>query len=346
MVPPHNNKYYIFDISPGKSLVEFCVANGFQVFAVSWCCAEAGQKGWGLDSYVQALEQAIDAACQITGSKDINIIGGCSGSLTVSALAGHLAARGEEKINSLTLLVSMLDMTGFRDTPFGLFISREILEGAKAGAKMGINLEGRTMGYLFAALRPNDLIWDFWINNYLLGNDPMAFDLLYWSNDFSDMPAGLHSDFLDMSINNPLVKSGSLTVCGTPIDLKKVTYDVCAIGGTSDHITPWQGCYRSMLLFGGKTEFILAKSGHVQSLLSSPNYPNARYYINDSNPKDPDAFLAGATEHAGSWWKPGARWLAARSGGKKPAPKQVGSRKHPALEAAPGTYVHGTHEKG
>jgi len=343
MVPPHNNKYYIYDISPSKSLVKFCVGNGFQVFVASWRCAATGQKDWALDSYVQALEQAIDAACQITGSKDINIMSGCSGSFSVAALAGHLAARGEKKINSLTMLVSMLDTTGFRDTPFGLFISPEVLKATKIGAKMGINLEGRTMGYLFAALRPNDLIWDFWINNYLLGNDPMAFDLLYWSNDFSDMPAGLHSDFLEMAISNPLVKPGSLTVCGTAIDLKKVTCDVSAIGGISDHITPWQGCYRSMRLYGGKTEFILARSGHVQSLLSSPDYPNARYYLNDSTPEDPEAFLAGATEHPGSWWKPGSRWLAARSGGKKPAPKRVGSRKHPALEAAPGTYVHGTH---
>jgi len=340
LIPPHTNKYYIFDISPDKSLIEFQVANGFQVFAVSWRDPKDEHSRWGLEDYMQALEQAIDAACRITGSNNANIVGACTGGLTITVLVAHLAMRGDKKVNSLTLMSSMLDMTGFRDTAFGMFANRAFLEKAKRAAEKGKKLEGRTMARLFAMLRPNYLIWEFWVNNYLLGEDPPAFDLLYWSNDFSGMPARLHSEFLDVAISNPLVTSGKLTVRGTVIDLKKVTCDVFCVSGTTDHITPWHGCYRSASLFGGELKFILSVSGHVQSILSPPGNPKARYYINDRLPEDSEAFLEGATEYTGSWWEQWADWLAARSGDKKPASKFLGSRKHPAKEAAPGTYVY------
>jgi polyhydroxyalkanoate synthase len=339
IVPPQINKFYIHDLSPGRSMVEFAVAQGFQVFIVSWRNPTKEQGEWGLDSYIAALDEAVDVTCQITGGKDVNIHGTCAGGITTAILLGHWAARCVPKANSLSLAVSLLDMSGFEQSSLGLFTTPQVLELAKTTSGISGVLDGNKLGHLFAWLRPNDLVWAYWVNNYLMGNESPSFDILYWNNDTNNMPAQLHADFIGMMNDNPLLESGRRTICDTPIDLKKVTCDTYIVGGMTDHITPWEACYSSTSVFGGDTQFVLNSSGHVQTLVSPPGNPKAKYFSNASTPEDPASFLEGATENTGSWWEHWMNWLAPRSGDRKPAPKQLGSRKHPAKEAAPGTYV-------
>ena len=196
------------------------------------------------------------------------------------------------------------------------------------------------MAKVFAWMRPNDLIWNYWVNNYLLGNEPPVFDILYWNNDTTRLPAALHGEFIEMFRTNPLTRPGALEVCGTPIDLKQVTCDFFVVAGTTDHITPWDSCYKSAHLFGGKCEFVLSNSGHIQSILNPPGNPKARYMTNSEMPLDPKAWQESSTKHADSWWLHWQSWLAERSGETKNAPRALGNKKFPAGEAAPGTYVH------
>ncbi len=338
VVPPQINKFYVFDLSPDKSLARFLMRNQVQTFIVSWRNPTKAQREWGLSTYIEALKEAIDVVCAITGSKDVNMLGACSGGLTTASLLGHYAALGEQKVNALTLLVSVLDTQ--LDTQVALFADEKTLEAAKRRSYQAGVLEGSDMAKVFAWMRPNDLIWNYWVNNYLLGNEPPVFDILYWNNDTTRLPAALHGEFIDMFQTNPLTRPGALEVCGTPIDLKQVTCDFFVVAGTTDHITPWDSCYKSAHLFGGKCEFVLSNSGHIQSILNPPGNPKARYMTNSEMPLDPKAWQESATKHADSWWLHWQHWLAERSGETKSAPRALGNKKYPAGEAAPGTYVH------
>ncbi|WP_417705382.1 class II poly(R)-hydroxyalkanoic acid synthase [Pseudomonas sp.] len=338
VVPPQINKFYIFDLSPDKSLARFLLRSQVQTFVVSWRNPTKAQREWGLSTYIEALKEAIDVICAITGSKDVNMLGACSGGLTTASLLGHYAALGQQKVNALTLLVSVLDTQ--LDTQVALFADEKTLEAAKRRSYQAGVLEGSDMAKVFAWMRPNDLIWNYWVNNYLLGNEPPMFDILYWNNDTTRLPAALHGEFIDMFQTNPLTRPGALEVCGTPIDLKQVTCDFFVVAGTTDHITPWDSCYKSAHLFGGKCEFVLSNSGHIQSILNPPGNPKARYMTNSEMPLDPKAWQESSTKHADSWWLHWQSWLAERSGNTKNAPRALGNKKFPAGEAAPGTYVH------
>ena len=338
VVPPQINKFYVFDLSPDKSLARFLLRSQVQTFVVSWRNPTKAQREWGLSTYIAALKEAIDVICAITGSKDVNMLGACSGGLTTASLLGHYAALGEPKVNALTLLVSVLDTQ--LDTQVALFADEKTLEAAKRRAYQAGVLEGSDMAKVFAWMRPNDLIWNYWVNNYLLGNEPPVFDILYWNNDTTRLPAALHGEFIDMFQTNPLTRPGALEVCGTPIDLKQVTCDFFVVAGTTDHITPWDSCYKSAHLFGGKCEFVLSNSGHIQSILNPPGNPKARYMTNSEMPLDPKAWQESSTKHADSWWLHWQSWLTERSGKTKNAPSALGNKKFPAGEAAPGTYVH------
>jgi polyhydroxyalkanoate synthase len=338
VVPPQINKFYIFDLSPDKSLARFLLRSQVQTFVVSWRNPTKAQREWGLSTYIEALKEAIDVICAITGSKDINMLGACSGGLTTASLLGHYAALGQPKVNALTLLVSVLDTQ--LDTQVALFADEKTLEAAKRRSYQAGVLEGSDMAKVFAWMRPNDLIWNYWVNNYLLGNEPPVFDILYWNNDTTRLPAALHGEFIDMFQTNPLTRPGALEVCGTPIDLKQVTCDFFVVAGTTDHITPWDSCYKSAHLFGGKCEFVLSNSGHIQSILNPPGNPKARYMTNSEMPLDPKAWQESSTKHADSWWLYWQAWLTERSGKTKNASSTVGNKKFPAGEAAPGTYVH------
>jgi polyhydroxyalkanoate synthase len=338
VVPPQINKFYVFDLSQDKSLARFLLRSQVQTFVVSWRNPTKAQREWGLSTYIAALKEAIEVICAITGSKDVNMLGACSGGLTTASLLGHYAALGEQKVHALTLLVSVLDTQ--LDTQVALFADEKTLEAAKRRSYQAGVLEGSDMAKVFAWMRPNDLIWNYWVNNYLLGNEPPVFDILYWNNDTTRLPAALHGEFIEMFQTNPLTRPGALEVCGTPIDLKQVTCDFFCLAGTTDHITPWEACYKSAHLFGGKCEFVLSNSGHIQSILNPPGNPKARYMTNSEMPLDPKAWQESSTKHADSWWLHWQSWLTERSGKTKNAPTALGNKKHPAGEAAPGTYVH------
>ncbi|AIS15417.1 poly(R)-hydroxyalkanoic acid synthase [Pseudomonas chlororaphis subsp. aurantiaca] len=338
VVPPQINKFYVFDLSPDKSLARFCLRNGLQTFIVSWRNPTKAQREWGLSTYIEALKEAVDVVTAITGSKDVNMLGACSGGITCTALLGHYAALGEKKVNALTLLVSVLDTT--LDTQVALFVDEQTLEAAKRHSYQAGVLEGRDMAKVFAWMRPNDLIWNYWVNNYLLGNEPPVFDILFWNNDTTRLPAAFHGDLIEMFKNNPLIRPNALEVCGTPIDLKQVTADIFSLAGTNDHITPWKSCYKSAQLFGGKVEFVLSSSGHIQSILNPPGNPKSRYMTSEEMPPSAEDWQENSTKHTDSWWLHWQAWQAERSGKLKKTPSILGNKAYPAAEAAPGTYVH------
>ncbi|EJZ56111.1 class II poly(R)-hydroxyalkanoic acid synthase [Pseudomonas sp. RSB 5.4] len=338
VVPPQINKFYVFDLSPDKSLARFCLRNNVQTFIVSWRNPTKAQREWGLSTYIDALKEAVDVVTAITGSKDINMLGACSGGITCTALLGHYAALGEKKVNALTLLVSVLDTT--LDSDVALFVDEQTLETAKRHSYQAGVLEGKDMAKVFAWMRPNDLIWNYWVNNYLLGNEPPVFDILFWNNDTTRLPAAFHGDLIEMFKNNPLIRPNALEVCGTPIDLKQVTADIFSLAGTNDHITPWKSCYKSAQLFGGKVEFVLSSSGHIQSILNPPGNPKSRYMTSEGMAANADEWQENSTKHTDSWWLYWQAWQAERSGNLKKAPLKLGNKAYPAGEASPGTYVH------
>ncbi|NVI03083.1 alpha/beta fold hydrolase [Paraburkholderia youngii] len=337
IVPPQINKFYVFDLSEGKSMVDYLVKNEFQVFAVSWRNPTAAQSHWDMDTYVSALLEAIEAVRDITGSEDVNLHGACSGAMTISALLGHLASRGEKTVNATTLMVAVLDSTA--DSQLGLFCTPEAIAAAKQNSLARGVLAGEEMGRVFAWMRPNDLVWNYWVNNYLLGKAPPAFDILYWNNDTTRLPARFHGQLLDIFTGNLFSKRHALTVLDTPIDLSEVTCDTYVVAGMTDHITPWKGVYNTARTFGGKTRFVLSSSGHIQSLINPPGNPKAKYFMNPELPAGADAWLASATPEKDSWWGNWREWLASRSGERRSAPASLGNERHAALADAPGTYV-------
>lgn len=337
VVPPQINKYYVFDLSAEKSLVRHALDGGVTVFMVSWRNPTAEHRNWDLGTYLCALEAALVAISAITGSEDVNLLGACSGGITSVALAAYLAARDRPVINALTLLVSVFD-TAEDHTLLGIFASEETLAAAKRRSHASGVLDGRELARVFSLLRPNDLVWSYWVNNYLLGNKPPAFDVLYWNNDTTRLPAALHGQLIDIYRDNSLA-TGAVTVRGLPIDLSSIKCDAFVTGGTTDHITPWDACYRSATRLGGTVEFVLSNAGHIQSILNPPGSKKATCYVNTDLPESAADWRAGATETAGSWWPRWLDWLTARSGERRPAPAALGNRTYAPITPAPGTYV-------
>ncbi|MGF6168310.1 polyhydroxyalkanoate synthase [Pseudomonas moraviensis] len=339
VVPPQINKYYIFDLSPQNSFVQYALKNSLQTFMISWRNPDVRHREWGLSSYVEAVEEAMNICRAITGAREVNLMGACAGGLTIAALQGHLQAKRQlRRVASATYLVSLLDSQ--IDTPATLFADEQTLEAAKRRSYQRGVLDGRDMARVFAWMRPNDLIWSYFVNNYLLGKEPPAFDILYWNNDNTRLPAALHGDLLDFFKHNPLSHAGGLEVCGTPIDLQKVNVDSFSVAGMNDHITPWDAVYRSTLLLGGERRFVLSNSGHVQSILNPPSNPKAAYVENARLSSDPRAWYYDARHVEGSWWPQWLEWVAQRSGALHETRTTLGSSNYPPMEAAPGTYVH------
>jgi poly[(R)-3-hydroxyalkanoate] polymerase subunit PhaC len=338
IAPPQINKFYVFDLVPDKSIIRYCLDGGLQTFAISWKNPTAAERGFGLDTYVAALGEAVDAMCEITGSEDVNIWGSCSGGITTSAFLAHLAARGEAKVHSATVAVCLLDMAATQNTTAGLFVTPESITAAKHASQLTGVVKGQELACMFAWMRPNDLIWNYWVNNYLLGNAPPAFDVLYWNNDTTRLPARLHADFLDLIDANPFVNAGRLVVRGTPLDMAQVDLDSYVVAGLSDHITPWQGCYNTAKLYGLRSTFALANSGHIQSLINPPGNPKACFWTGASKTADSQAWLKQAAKQAGSWWPHWLDWIKPRSGELMSAPAELG-KENPPVEAAPGRYV-------
>jgi poly[(R)-3-hydroxyalkanoate] polymerase subunit PhaC len=338
VVPPTINKFYVLDLAPGRSLVEHLLDEGQQVFMISWRNPQRPEGHFDLDTYAGAVLEARAAVAEITRQPSVHVAAACSGGIISACAVAHLAAqRRLAEVASLTLLVCALDNASAGTV--SALASRELAAAAVAESARKGYLDGQALAGVFAWLRPNDLIWTYWVNNYLLGRKPPAFDILFWNADTTRMSATLHADFVDVAMDNRLVRPAATMVRGVPIELSEVGVDTYVVAGIADHLTPWQSCYRSTQLLGGTSRFILSTSGHIAALVNPPGNPKATYQINDENPADADTWLKGAETRQGSWWPDLVAWLRDRSGAAKRAPTGLGCRGMRPLVDAPGTYV-------
>ena len=339
IVPPVINKFYVMDLAPGRSMVEYLVGRGQQVFMISWRNPDARHAKWDLDTYGAAILDAMDAAARITGSEQTVLAGACSGGIVAAMVAAHLAHTGQQdRIAAATLMVTVLDQA--HAGVASAVIDERTARLAAASSRARGYLDGRSLAEVFAWLRPNDLIWNYWVNNYLLGQKPPPFDILFWNADTTRMTAGLHRDFLQLGVTNALVQPGAVTMLGSPVDLALIDRDSYMVAGITDHICPWQSCYRSTQLFSGRPRFVLSTSGHVAAMVNPPGNAKASYQLAKDCPEDPQQWLRLAQTCHGSWWPDYADWLAERCGNEQPAPAELGGGGLEPICEAPGTYVY------
>ena len=339
LTPPWINKFYILDLQPKNSFIKHAVDQGHTVFVISWVNPSEKLAKKTFDDYLRdGPLAALDAIEQATGEKDVNILGFCIGGVLVATMLGHLAARDEaSRIHSATFLTTMFD---FKDVGEArVFIDdQQIASMEKHVAEKGY-LEAHHMADMFSMMRENDLIWSFVVNNYLMGREPMAFDLLYWNSDSTRMPAAMLISYLkEFYQKNLLREPNGLKIAGTPIDLTSVKTPAYFMAAKDDHIAPWQSCYPGAQLLAGSKKFVLAASGHIAGAINPPAANKYGYWTNSKRPQDPEAWLNGATWNDGSWWSDWYRWLS-RKGGKKVHAREVGSGKLEPIEPAPGAYV-------
>ncbi len=312
IVPPVINKYYAIDLAPGRSLIEYLVAQGQQVFVVSWRNPDARHRSWGIDAYGQAILDGLDTARHIGHVEQAHFLALCSGGIIASMLAAHLAEIGRiDEVATLGLAVTVLDQS--RAGLASALIDERVARMAVAASARRGYLDGKSLAEVFAWLRPNDLIWNYWVNNYLQGKQPPAFDVLYWNADTTRMAARLHRDFIDLAIDNALVTPGTATILGQPVDLSRVEINSYVVAGVADHLCPWQSCYETTQLLGGKSRFVLSNSGHIAALVNPPSNPKATFQTSEDDLPDADEWLKEARSESGSWWPDYAHWLAERS---------------------------------
>jgi polyhydroxyalkanoate synthase len=338
VVPPPIGRYYFLDLAPGRSFVEYAAGRGLQTFMLSWRNPTPEQSDWDLDTYAARIATAIREVREITGSEDVNVIGFCAGGIMTAGVLSHLAATGEAPVHSVAFAVTLLDF-GLA-APIGAFSSARLLALARWNSRRAGVITARNMGSVFSWMRPNDLVWNYWVNNYLMGNDPPEFDILSWNADGTHVPATLHGQFLDSFERNPLVAPEGMTCLGSPIDLGSITVPAFVAGAINDHLTPWRGTFRTVELLGGETTFVLSNAGHIASLVNPPGNPRATYFSGPTRAgQEADEWLSSAEQRSGSWWESWADWTVARSGRLVPAPAGLGGARHPVLVPAPGSYV-------
>ena len=337
IIPPQINRFYFLDLAPGRSFIEHAVAQGLTVFTISWRNPTPEQRDWSLDTYVGACLDAAEVACDVAGSDDLNLIGFCAGGITQSLLMAHLAATGRQLVASSTLAVTTIDTEA--KSSMNMFASRRSVESSISQTRRRGVLRGSDLARVFAWVRPNDLVWNYWVSNYLMGEDPPAFDVLAWNSDTTNLPAALHAEFVHLFLDNALLEPGKLTVLGTPVDLSKVVSDLYVVGATTDHLVPWQAAYVATQVYGGKSRYVLSNSGHIQALINPPGNPKASFLTSDETPPTAEAWLKGATRYTGSWWTDWAEWTTARAGGERAAPAQLGNSRHVPSDRAPGRYA-------
>jgi len=337
IVPPPIGRFYFLDLRPGRSFVEYAVSRGLQTFMLSWRNPTKNQGDWDLDDYAARVLSAIDTVREVTGSDDVDLIGFCAGGILQSLVLNHLAALGDDRVHTASYAVTMLDFG--QTAPIRAFSSPRLLALARWNSGRAGIISARNMGAVFTWMRPNELVWNYWVNNYLMGNNPPVFDILAWNADGTNLPAALHKQFLDIFEHNSLCQPGRLTVLGTPVDLASIKVPTFVTGGTTDHLTPWQGCYRTTQLLSGPSTFVLSNAGHIQSLVNPPGNPKATFFAGGEPGQDAQAWLDSAEKHTGTWWEHWADWVLERSEQTVPAPTELGSAAHPRREEAPGLYV-------
>ncbi len=340
MIPPCINKYYILDLQPENSFVAHAVAEGNTVFMVSWRNVEAEQGGYSWDDYLeQGMFQALRVAAEITKSEQVNALGFCVGGTLLGAGLAVLTEKNPGLVASATFLAAMLD---FSETgQIGLFVDEPSVATREATIGAGGILSGRDLAFVFSSLRANDLIWPYVVNNYLLGGEPAAFDLLYWNSDSTNLPGPMYCYYLrNTYLENRLREPGALVNCGVRVDLGKVTPPIFVLATREDHIVPWRSAYRTIRLLGSKEKsFVLGASGHIAGVINPAAKNRRSHWVSDSYPADPEAWLAQAREVQGSWWPRWSQWLAKHDGGKRKAPAKPGNSKYKPIEPAPGRYV-------
>ncbi len=338
IAPPWINKFYILDLRPRNSFVRWAVAQGHTVFMISWVTADARLADKGFDDYLaEGFLAALDAIERATGEREVNAVGYCLGGTLLAGALAWMAAAGDGRIKSATFFVTMMD---FKEAgELGVFIDEEQLRSLEEKIEKRGFLDGGEMAATFNMLRANDLIWSFVVNNYLLGNDPFPFDLLYWNSDSTRMPARMHSFYLRrMYQENLLCEANGIELSGRSIDLGRVEQPSYFLSTRDDHITPWRSTYRGTQLLGGQNRFVLAASGHIAGVVNPPEGGKYSHWINSELPAEPDAWMAGATEMSGSWWPDWQRWVTALDGTHMPMRVPVDGAL-PAIEDAPGSYV-------
>jgi polyhydroxyalkanoate synthase len=338
ITPPWINKFYILDLRPKNSFIRWAVAQGHTVFVISWVNPDEklAEKTFA-DYMLEGPLAALDAIEQATGEREVNAIGYCIGGTLLACALSYMAAKNDDRIKSATFLTTMVDFEEAGE--LSVFIDEEQLQAMEdIMAKRGYH-EGSEMATTFNMLRANDLIWSFVVNNYLLGQEPFPFDLLYWNSDSTRMPAAMHSFYLrNMYQQNLLVQPGGIELDGVKIDLSRIKLPAYLLSTREDHIAPWKSTYRATQIYQGKTRFVLAASGHIAGVVNPPDAGKYSHWVNTELPAEPEAWLAGATELAGSWWPDWQRWVAGLSKAKVDA-RQPGDGKLTAIEPAPGSYV-------
>ena len=338
IIPPWINKFYILDLRPKNSFIRWAVEQGHTVFVVSWVNPDEKLAEKGFDDYMrEGPYAAFDAMEQATGERAFNVIGYCLGGTLLSCTLAHMAARKDTRVKSATFLTTMLDFAEAGE--LGVFIDEEQLHSLEEKMSKRGFLEGSEMATTFNMLRANDLIWSFVVSNYLMGQEPFPFDLLYWNDDSTRMPARMHSFYLRrMYQQNDLVKPGGVELDGVALDLKKIKVPSYMLSTREDHIAPWKSTYRATQIFSGPVRFVLAASGHIAGVVNPPESGKYSHWVQDELPPDPDAWFKGATELAGSWWPDWQRWIVAQDKALVPA-RIPGAGALKPLADAPGTYV-------
>jgi len=339
VVPPCINKFYILDLQPENSFVRHAVSQGHRVFLVSWVNATEAVQDKTWDDYIEdAVIRAITEVQAISRQRQINVLGFCVGGTLLATALAVLAGRGEKPAASLTMLTSFLDFgdTGIID----VFIDEASVRLRELAIGQGGLLRGHELATTFSFLRPNDLVWNYVVGNYLKGETPPPFDLLYWNSDSTNLPGPMFCWYLRHTyLQNDLRTPGKVSVCGQPIDLRHLDMPAFLYASREDHIVPWHSAYESVHILPGKKQFVLGASGHIAGVINPPAKKKRNYWVNPKLPKTADAWFDGATEQAGSWWPAWYDWLAGHAGKAIAAPKSYGDRTHKAIEPAPGRYV-------
>jgi polyhydroxyalkanoate synthase len=339
IVPPAINKFYILDLQPENSFVQYAIGEGQTVFLVSWrnITPELGHLTW--DDYLTlGVMSAIDVARNITRADRVNTLGFCVGGTLLASALAVMAAKGEDHVASLTLLTSMLDYSDSGE--IGLLISEQSVAAREQAIGNGGVLEGKELGFVFSSLRANDLIWQYVVNSYLKGKAPPAFDLLYWNSDGTNLPGPMFCWYVrNTYLENNLREPGKTVMCDTPVDLSKIAIPAYLYASREDHIVPWRTAYESNELLSGETTFVLGASGHIAGVINPPKKNKRNYWMGGSRKGDANAWLSSATSVPGSWWPDWSGWLA-RHGGKRIAARaKLGNKRYSVIEPAPGRFV-------